>query len=224
MGQRTARPMALDPSPLGRFVKILAIDTVNWSSSVALWEDGHELAYQENRHAQDQAALLPQLVKDVLGNQKADLFLVNVGPGSFTGIRIGIAFAKGLSLGLGIPLKGINSFMSLYKNVAPQDDVLILLDAHRDDLFGMRFQKGNPGTPQSLTRKAIEDILASPSSPVLAGSGIHPFLDGLSFKEVAPTYQGARAVASAFFNDSLIATDPLPFYVREADVSFSSKS
>ncbi|MBI2707042.1 MAG: tRNA (adenosine(37)-N6)-threonylcarbamoyltransferase complex dimerization subunit type 1 TsaB [Proteobacteria bacterium] len=200
-------------------MKVLAIDTAGWSSSVALWEDGHELSFQENTQERSQAALLPLLVKDVLGEQKADLILVNLGPGSFTGIRIGLAFAKGFSMGCARPLKGINSFMATYSSLNTQENVLILREAHRQDVFGMLFQKGIPQPPQSLTRKDIEKILNSPSPPFLSGTGIHPFLDGLSFKEMSSPWRGAQALAYTFFKDQTIATDPAPFYVRDADVN-----
>ena len=82
------------------FMKILAIDTASWNCSVALWEDGQELAFQEKKSERDQAALLPQLVKEVMGQHKVDQLIVNIGPGSFTGIRVGLAFAKGFAMGL----------------------------------------------------------------------------------------------------------------------------
>ncbi len=204
-------------------MKVLAIDTAGWSSSVALWKDGQEISFQENSEERRQAAMLPHLVKAVLRNHKADLLLVNVGPGSFTGIRVGLAFAKGFSMGLGLPLTGMNSFMATYKSLNTHEDVLVLREAHRQDVFAMLFQKGTPHPPQSLTRKDIETILQSPSPPLLAGNGIHPFLDGLSFKEISSPWRGAQALAYTFFKDSTLASDPTPFYVRDADVSFPLK-
>ena len=49
MGEEEAWSVVLAPSTLERFVKILAIDTAEWSTSVALWEDGQALAFQEKR-------------------------------------------------------------------------------------------------------------------------------------------------------------------------------
>ncbi len=203
-------------------MKVLAIDTAGWSSSVALWEEGIELAFQENTQERSQAALLPHLVGEVLGDQHVDLLLVNLGPGSFTGIRVGLAFAKGFALGLGLPLKGIDSFMATYMGLPPHEDVLILQEAHRQDVFGMLFKKGCPQPPQSLTRQDIEMILDSASPPCLAGSGLHPFLEGRVFTEISSPWRGAQALAHAFFKDPTLASEPIPFYVREADVSFSS--
>lgn len=201
-------------------MKVLAIDTAGWSSSVALWEDGEELSFQENTQERNQATILPQLVKDTLGNHKADLLLVNIGPGSFTGIRVGLAFAKGFSMGTSTPLKGMNSFIATYTSLNTIKDVLVLREARRQDVFAMLFQNGLPQLPQSLTRENIEITLKAPSPPFLAGNGIHPFLDGLSFKELSSPWRGAQEVAYAFFKDPSLATGPAPFYVRDADVSF----
>lgn len=224
MGHGTTRPMALDSSTLERGMKILALDTVGWHSSAALWEDASEISFQEMASERDQAALLPQLVKDVLGDEKIDQIVVNVGPGSFTGIRIGLAFAKGLAMGWGLPLKGIDSFTATYLSLEPQEDILILIEARRQDVFARRYLKGLPQEAQSLTREEIEKILISPHSPLLSGSGVYPLLEGLSFQECVPLRRDAQAIAHAFFKDPECALDPLPFYVREADVTLTMNS
>jgi tRNA threonylcarbamoyladenosine biosynthesis protein TsaB len=203
-------------------VKILAIDTAGWESSVALWEDGRELAFKESQE-RNQAAILPQLVQEVLGKEKVDLFLVNIGPGSFTGIRVGLAFAKGLAFGLGIPLKGMDAFTATYVSIGSPEDVLILIDAHRQDVFGKRFQKGAPQPAESLTREEIEKLLESSNPPFFAGNGVNPFLKGLIFKEIISPWKGAQKHAYSFFKVPSLVVNPFPFYVREADVSFPTK-
>ncbi len=213
--------MVLAPPPLERQLKILAIDTAGWCTSVALWEDGNVLSFEERHQEREQAALLPQMTEEVLAGHAFDQILVNVGPGSFTGIRVGIAFAKGLSLGLGLPLKGMDSFTATYLNLEASQDVLILLEARRQDVYGRYFQKGFFHPPASFTRTDIEQILALPTPPPLAGSGLHPFLEGLPFIERVPLFQGANALAYGFFKNPASLIEPLPFYVREADVSVS---
>ena len=200
-------------------MRVLAIDTAGWTCSVALWEEGRELAFQEKESERDQAVLLPQFVKEVMGRQKVDQLIVNIGPGSFTGIRVGLAFAKGLAMGWNLPLKGIDSFIATYANLTLQSDVLVLIEARRQDVFGRHFQNGLPQPAQSLSRKDIEKILSLSNPPMLAGNGIHPFLDGLVFKETFSPWRGAQSLANAFFKDPSIASEPLPFYVREPDVS-----
>jgi tRNA threonylcarbamoyladenosine biosynthesis protein TsaB len=212
--------MALASSPLERRMKILAIDTAGWNSSVALWEDGQELAFQEKSAGLDQASSLPQLVKQVVGQHHVDQLLVNIGPGSFTGIRIGLAFAKGFAMGLSLPIKGIDGFTALYVSLGCPPDILILIESRRQDIFGKRFQNGTPHSPQSFVREEVEKIILSPNPPLLAGRGIHSFLDNLSYKEVTPSWRGAQALANAFFKDPIVVTEALPFYVKEVDVTY----
>jgi tRNA threonylcarbamoyl adenosine modification protein YeaZ len=201
--------------------KLLAIDTTGWDCSVALWEGGHELAFEEQSCERDQAALLPQLVKELVGQQKVDHILVNIGPGSFTGIRLGIAFAKGLAMGWNISLMGMDSFIATFTSIEPAEDVLILVDARRPDVFAKRYVMGVSENPQSLTRQNLEKILTSLNPPLLAGSGVHPFLDGLIFQESDSLWRGAQKLAYAFFKNPMFVSDPLPFYLREADVTYA---
>jgi tRNA threonylcarbamoyladenosine biosynthesis protein TsaB len=216
--------MALASSSLERGMKVLALDTTAWACSVALWEEGRELAFEEETTERAQAAILPVLVKKIIDNHKIDLLLVNIGPGSFTGIRVGLAFAKGLSMGLNIPLKGMDSFTATYISLEPTKDVLILIEAHRQDVFARRYYEGKAQNTESLARKDIEQILSKSPDLLIAGSASSACLEGLSYQKVSSSWRGARALAHAFFRDPSSTTDPLPFYAREADVTYAHSS
>ena len=87
--------------------------------------------------AEKQAIGLPTAVNDVMtqnGVKMSDLTAIGVivGPGSFTGIRMGIAYAKGLAIGLNIPVVGVNLFeLYLYEN----PDAFVAIDSGRGDFF-----------------------------------------------------------------------------------------
>ena len=87
--------------------------------------------------AEKQAVVLPNAVNDFLNQndvKMSDLTAIGViiGPGSFTGIRMGIAYAKGLAIGLNIPVVGVNLFeLYLYEN----PDAFVAIDSGRGDFF-----------------------------------------------------------------------------------------
>jgi len=203
-------------------MKILAVDTTEWKISLALWEDGVELAFQEYLSPRDQAAQLPCSIQEMLGTDSVDLFLVGTGPGSFTGIRIGLGFLKGLSFGTGIPLKGMDKFTAIRTSLGAPPPLLILLEARRQDIYGQFFEKETPHPPQSFTRDDLASPLTSPTPPLIAGSGFEEFLSPLSYKTLESRWTGAQHLANAFFKDPASATTAAPFYVREADVTLPS--
>jgi len=90
-----------------------------------------------HRDAEKQAITLPTAVNDFLNAENvkmSDLTAIGVivGPGSFTGIRMGIAYAKGLGIGLNIPVVGVNAF-ELYLYETP--DAFVAIDSNRGDFF-----------------------------------------------------------------------------------------
>lgn len=90
-----------------------------------------------HRDAEKQAIALPTAVNEFMNQNNVkmtDLTAIGVvvGPGSFTGIRMGIAYAKGLAIGLNIPVVGINLFeLYLYEN----PDAFVAIDSGRGDFF-----------------------------------------------------------------------------------------
>ncbi|MEE2916267.1 MAG: tRNA (adenosine(37)-N6)-threonylcarbamoyltransferase complex dimerization subunit type 1 TsaB, partial [Pseudomonadota bacterium] len=86
--------------------RILSIDTATAACSVALFEDGRLI---DARHAvvgRGHAERLVPMIAELPDGGRADHILVDVGPGSFTGIRVGIAAARGLALGWGASVSG----------------------------------------------------------------------------------------------------------------------
>ncbi len=128
-------------------MRILAIETSSRRGSVALLEDQRLIASleheQPNSHAERLLPMVEQLLTEAgWPKSSLDRLGVGVGPGSFTGLRVGIALAEGLSVGLDRPLCGVGSlwamaFGALAEHPGP---CCALLDARRDELFVAVYQ------------------------------------------------------------------------------------
>ena len=118
-------------------MKILGIEASGLVASTALWEDGVLRAeYTVNNKLTHSQTLLP-MTEDMLNREgtalsELDAIAVSAGPGSFTGLRIGAATAKGLALALDLPVISVSSLRALRENLAETDGVIVpIMDARR---------------------------------------------------------------------------------------------
>lgn len=129
---------------------ILCIETATETCSVSIAENGITLALKElnegNQHAAQLTSLIGEMLKESgMDLKKLDAIAVSKGPGSYTGLRIGVATAKGLCFGLGIPLLAIPTLRSLAanflnkyrKDVAEKSPAYLvpMLDARRMEVY-----------------------------------------------------------------------------------------
>jgi tRNA threonylcarbamoyladenosine biosynthesis protein TsaB len=156
-------------------MKILSLDTTMAACSAAVVDTQHSLplaaAYQtmERGHAE---ALAP-MVADVLDKSGVSIteiqrIAVTNGPGSFTGVRIGLSFARGIGLACGIPVIGIDSLSAIAAGFAPNTPLLVASDARNGDVFAASFdaERRLVSGPRSITAaNAAKD--AEPDSQVI---------------------------------------------------------
>ncbi|MEA1937730.1 MAG: tRNA (adenosine(37)-N6)-threonylcarbamoyltransferase complex dimerization subunit type 1 TsaB, partial [Pseudomonadota bacterium] len=127
-------------------MRILAFDTSISGCSAAALNDDTVLAGEQVRMERGQSEALIPMIERVLaeaGLAPADLDLIAVthGPGAFTGLRIGLATARGLALALGIPAVGISTLETIARAVSADRDIyrLALIDSKRAEIFAQGF-------------------------------------------------------------------------------------
>ena len=126
--------------------RILSIETSTSICSVAIHEQGELIALAEIKepgaHAEKLLLLVDELFEKAgLSFGDLDAVAVSQGPGSYTGLRIGVSTAKGIAYALEIPLIGINTLqaMAASQSVAPGDYVVAVLDARRKEVYTQTF-------------------------------------------------------------------------------------
>lgn len=121
--------------------RILAIDTSTSRSCVAIIQ-GDEVLYSGYRDgATAHGPSLPALVQEALAVSDVDEVVVGMGPGPFTGLRVGIAFAQSFALARAIPVRGVCSLDAIAAQVH-ESDFIITVDARRKEVYWARYLGG----------------------------------------------------------------------------------
>ncbi|PHM45282.1 tRNA threonylcarbamoyladenosine biosynthesis protein TsaB [Xenorhabdus mauleonii] len=142
--------------------RILAIDTATEACSVALLNDGAVEAQFEISPREHTQRILP-MVQDVLskgniGLQQLDALAFGRGPGSFTGVRIGIGIAQGLALGAELPMIGISSLKTMAQGafrLKGATQVLVAIDARMGEVYWGQYTRNALGEWQGDETEAV---------------------------------------------------------------------
>ncbi|MEA4823252.1 MAG: tRNA (adenosine(37)-N6)-threonylcarbamoyltransferase complex dimerization subunit type 1 TsaB [Clostridiaceae bacterium] len=194
---------------------ILAFESSAQAASVALSDNGEIIAEVWQRTGLTHSETLLPMAKNLLATAKValsdiDLFSIANGPGSFTGLRIGVATVKGLALATGRPCVGISTLHALFlaHGSYPEQAVAVcVMDARVGQVYNALFEPstGDRLTPdRAITLDTLGDELAAYNRPAyLIGDGAVIAYDALRGRVpvlLAPTdvrYQHARGVACA---------------------------
>ena len=121
--------------------KVLAIDTSTSRTSVAIIEDSKVLYNGFRDGATAHGPSLPALVQEALAVSDVDEVVVGMGPGPFTGLRVGIAFAQSFALARGISVRGVCSLDAIAAQVN-EKDFIVTVDARRKEVYWARYKDG----------------------------------------------------------------------------------
>lgn len=121
--------------------KVLAIDTSTSRTCVAII-DGNQVLYNGYRDgATAHGPSLPELIQEALAVSEVDEVVVGMGPGPFTGLRVGIAFARSFALAREIPVRGVCSLDAIAAQINDAD-FIITVDARRKEVYWARYSDG----------------------------------------------------------------------------------
>lgn len=198
---------------------LLAIDTATTVATACLWRDGTVLAEGERRggHVAQEVLVLCQELIDRSGISRSEIDAVvgGIGPGSFTGVRIGLATARGVAYALRVPYAGASTLGALREGAGPGS--LGCIDARRGEVFAESDElEGGALAPQSLVG------LAHAGRLVIGDGAIRyrELFEAAGF--VVPPDQDPRHVPAARHLAAAAAADRLttplaPRYLRRPD-------
>jgi tRNA threonylcarbamoyl adenosine modification protein YeaZ/ribosomal-protein-alanine acetyltransferase len=131
---------------------VLAIDTSTSQTCVALVENGKVLFNKSHLDPLAHGEVLPKLVAQALKvNSKIDLVAVGMGPGPFTGLRVGITFAQSYALAAGINWVGVCSLDAMAANIK-EEEFIVSTDARRKERFWARYKNGIQITKPAVSK------------------------------------------------------------------------
>jgi tRNA threonylcarbamoyladenosine biosynthesis protein TsaB len=224
---------------------LLAIETAGSRCSAAVTREERILASvsQALRHGHGEA-LMPMvdraMSKAEIKPSQLTMVAVAIGPGGFTGIRVGLAAAQGIALATGARLLGVTGFAAVAQalrrtgpgHAVPGANLLVTLDSRRDDLYVQLFapDMATPlAPPCAVLPDALEEYVgaAAAAAPLLlagdaaeaAAAALH---HGFNVKVVADSFPDAVGVAAAALEPARTgaSAEPVrPFYLRPPDVT-----
>jgi tRNA threonylcarbamoyladenosine biosynthesis protein TsaB len=202
---------------------VLGLDTCLTACSVAVSDGGRVLAHESEVMARGHQERLAPMAERVMGQaglafSGLERIAVTVGPGSFTGLRVGLAFAKGLAAALDLPLVGVGTLEALAAEA--EGLVFAAIDARRDQIYLQAFEDGRPlMAPDALELGAAAARLAEIAGGrplTLVGSGA-PLLAALVPHARVLTPQGADARLVARLAAARAPGPARPLYLRAPD-------
>jgi tRNA threonylcarbamoyladenosine biosynthesis protein TsaB len=214
-------------------MRVLAIDTALEACSAAIFDTGQAaiLASESQIMVRGHAEALMPLIGAVMAQAALDFdaidrVAVTVGPGSFTGLRVGIAASRGIALAAGKPIVGLTTFAALATPYIVADEtqpVAAMIDARHDHVYFQLFGAGG----QTLIAPRVMPVrdaahAAASASALLVGSGAGLALRAWPDNEAQPHVDPRRAadidwVARLGAAADIQQSAPKPFYLRAPD-------
>ena len=196
---------------------ILALDTSTAACTAALLErDGTIVASRDEEVGRGHAERLVPMIEEMLDGHVPSKILVGVGPGSFTGLRVGIAAAHGMAIGWSVPLTGMNSLALLAASAPPGEGKLAAaMTGGHGELFVQTFNRKKLTATGPILNLTPDAAAMKVDAPLVVGSGAEALVQARHSGEALPLLPTAsRAMA---LPELMRMLECKPVYARAPD-------
>ena len=195
---------------------ILAIDTSTAACSAALFNsDGTCLAHRDEMIGRGHSERLVPMLDEMLGGRRADRILVGVGPGSFTGIRVGIAAAQGLAIAWDCELHGMSSLALLAAGAQGAQSVVAAVDGGHGEIFVQQFEERPIKPASELLNLPPEEAAAAVDAELIVGPAAQKLVEATGRGEARACWPSASN--ALLLPAELRSLPPKPVYARAPD-------
>lgn len=214
-------------------MRLLAVNTSNKIASVAVFEDGNLLGEINTEDQKTHSEKIIPSVDTLLNKLKLnikdiDLFAVSVGPGSFTGIRIGVSLIKGMAQALNKKVIGVTSLEGLIE-MAEGENVCAIINARHGNVYYQIKLNGNLLAPDcKQIEQVINELNGFNEKFIIAGDATEEFKDLFNFTEKYIIFDKMLETSTdignfawkEYFRNTDVAKNPheiVPIYLRKAE-------
>jgi len=195
----------------------LVIDSASEACSVALVEGGHVLDFRHEVIGRGHAERLVPLIAELAEGGRAASIFVGCGPGSFAGVRIGVAAARALALGWGIPAYGFSTLALVAAaaagEIAAEGGALVVMEGGHGQWFVQPFAADL--SPRADLRSLLPDEAILADDALVVGNRAEPFVARRGTGRALSALPDARAFAA--LPPAALFADPSPIYGRAPD-------
>lgn len=211
-------------------MNILAFECANFSLSIAAQNGNKERAFREMTEVRGQDSKALPLIIEALQEINIDFKEINListtlGPGSFTGVRVGLSLGRGFRLALGVPLITLNSFDWIFETIKDKqkyEEIYIVLNSQREELFCKKYALEEQ-EPKLLTAHQISKLITSKPTLITGDGAI--FLQDFMANKLNVTIDTTMPKAETLIEIALenlktgYYNDDKPFYLRSPDIT-----
>jgi tRNA threonylcarbamoyladenosine biosynthesis protein TsaB len=194
-------------------MRILVIDTATKACSVALFNDGELFASDYDVIGRGHAERLLPMIQQLPDMGRADQIWVNAGPGSFTGIRVGISAARALALAWEIPCNGYSNLQLIAAMADANGPVDVAINGGHGEMFFQSFDE-NSAPITDLRSLSPNDAATASHAAIIAGDGAEHIVSMRGSAVAAPMLPDAR---QWILIADMPPLPPTPIYGRAPD-------